>query len=283
MGDMRRPIWNVAALSACCVLASAVLPTGARANHLAPGVSVKLELVKKARECGRNTVGRRAPCGWRGAYDARLSWSASCGDPSASAELAVNANVVKRDGKLGRGYTSFNPDQLSGQETVRLTPGTRVRALAEVSCTLTATNGEVETAHAGRAGGSSGDVFIRPFLDGYEITRSTICGVRLPGRKLGTTLQARQYATVGWGLRYSAQSMLRPGSLSRQLKQVVLRASGAGARLRRSPARHLVREVGYAQFVRPRRRGRVSLWAVIGGVATNKVKVPVIRLPRGCA
>ena len=244
---------------------------------------MKLELVKKARECGLNAVERRARCGWRGAYDARLSWISACGDPSASAELAVNANVVRRDGKLGRDFTAFNPDQLSGQETVRLSPGTRFRALAEVTCVLTTTNGAVETTHTARAEGRSGDVFIRPFLDGYRITRSTICGVRLPGRKLDTTLQARQYATVGWGLRYSAASLLRPGSFSRQLKQVVLRASGAGARLRRSPARHLFREAGYAQFVRPRRRGRVSLWAVIGGVATNKVKVPVIRLPRGCA
>jgi hypothetical protein len=123
---------------------------------------------------------------------------------------------------------------------------------------------------------------VRPYLDGYDIPRNSICGVRVPRGKDSLWLQARQYATVGWGLRFSGQSLLRPGSFAAQLKQIVLRASGAGVRLRRSPARHVFKEAGYAQFIRPRRRGSVLLWATIGGVATNKVRVPVIALPRGC-
>ena len=245
-------------------------------------MSVKLELGKKVRECGRNTVGRRTRCGWRGAYSARLSWSGSCGpEPAASAELAVNLNVVKRNGKLGKGYTSFNPDQLSGEETVRIPPGYRVRGQADITCVATTTNGTVETYHEGRAAAASADIFTRPFLDGYDITRNTICGVGLRNRKLDTTFQARQFATVSWGLLFSGPSLLRPGSLKSELKQIVLRARGAGARLRRSPVRGLLREFGYSQYVRPRRRGRVTLWATIGGVATNKVKAPVIGR-RGC-
>ena len=123
-------------------------------------------------------------------------------------------------------------------------------------------------------------MFVRPFLDGYAATRGTICGVRVPSRKIGLIFQARQSATVTWGLRFSGASLLRPGSLAAQLRQISLRASGA-ARLRGSPVRHLLRENDYAQFVRPRRGGRVKLWAVIGGVATNTVTARA--LPRrGC-
>jgi len=160
-----------------------------------------------------------------------------------------------------------------------VSPGSRVRAQADITCTTTTSDGEAETFHSARAEATSSDVFVRPYLDGYDITRNTICGP-LPRGGIGTTLQARQFATVGWGLRFSGTSMLRPGSLSSQFKQIVLRASGAGARLRRSPARH-IREADFAQFVRPTRRGRVTLWATIGGVATNKIKVPVIGR-RGC-
>ena len=278
MGVLRR--FAVAAVIAA--LAAVVsLPAGAYANHLTPSIQVKLEIVRKARECGRNTVGQNAACGWRGGYVARLSWSASCGpEPGASAEIALNTSVVKRNGKLGIGYTTSNPDALSGEERVDIRPGLKLRPAADVTCVATTSDGNSETTHSARAQAVGADVFVRPFLDGYAIRRGTICGVRVPSRKIGTTFQARQSATVTWGLRFTGTSLLRPGNLGAQLRQISLRASGA-ARLRGSPVRHLLRENDYAQFVRPRRGGRVKLWAVIGGVATNTVTARA--LPRrGC-
>ena len=278
MGVLRR--FAVAAVTAA--LAGVLfLPAGAYANHLTPSIQVKLELVRKARECGRNALGQPAKCGWRGGYVARLSWRASCGpEPSASAEIAIDTSVVKRDGRRGRTYLTSNPDALSGEERVDIRPGLKLRPAADITCVATTSDGNTETSHTARAQAVGADVFVRPFLDGYVIRRSTICGVRVPSRKIGTTFQARQSATVTWGLRFTGDSLLRPGNLGAQLRQISLRASGA-ARVRGAPVRHLLREDDYAQFVRPRRSGRLKLWAVIGGVATNKVTARAIPR-RGC-
>ena len=122
-------------------------------------------------------------------------------------------NTVRPSGSLVRGYASFNPDEPSGEDTLYLSPGSRIRAKADITCTATTSDGSNETFHSANAAATSGDLSSRPFLDGYNIGRSSICGVRLPNRKLSTTLQARQGATVTWGLRFVGNALLRPGSL----------------------------------------------------------------------
>lgn len=61
----------------------------------------------------------------------------------------------------------------------------------------------------------------------------------------------------------------------------VLFARGAGVRLKRSPDRGMLRELGeVGTWLNPRRAGTLRVWATIGGHRTNTLRIRV--LPKRC-
>ena len=89
----------------------------------------------------------------------------------------------------------------------------------------------------------------------------------------------QQYAEPAYTLAYSGASLLRPGVP--ELRQIKLYARGDGYRLRSSPDRGMLRELGeIGRWVNPRRAGTLKVWATIAGHRTNTIEMRV--LPKRC-
>ena len=127
-----------------------------------------------------------------------------------------------------------------------------------------------EEEHAATAGsGPTQQFFLRPQLVRARTTRSGFCGVSVPRSKLDRWLQAKQYAELAYTLAYSG------------LRQIKLYARGDGYRLRSSPDRGMLRELGeIGRWVNPRRAGTLKVWATIAGHRTNTIEMRV--LPKRC-
>ncbi len=150
-----------------------------------------------------------------------------------------------------------------------------------MSCSATVVNaeGHEEEHRATASSGPTQQFYLRPQLVRARTTRSGFCGVRVPRSKLDKWLQAKQYAEIAYTLAYSGASLLRPGVP--ELRQIKLFARGDGYRLRSSPDRGMLRELGeIGRWVNPRRAGTMKLWATIAGHRTNTVEMRI--LPKRC-
>lgn len=274
---MRRslPLSLAVAAAACLTLAPA-----AHANHIAPSVTATLTLGDAARVCNTEGVcarGRRAT----------VSWNASCG-PAAPADALKEVDVgiygVRRNGSTfpydGEALEADDAT-LAGSMGMTAGPGLRFLAQVEVRCSATVVNAEgFEEEHtASASSGPTQQFYLRPQLVRARTTRAGFCGVRVPRSKIDRWLQVKQYAEIAYTLAYSGASLLRPGVP--ELRQIKLFARGDGYRLRSSPDRGMLRELGeIGRWVNPRRAGTMKLWATIAGLRTNTVEMRI--LPKRC-
>lgn len=266
-----------AALAACCLLAVAA-PT-AQADHIGPSVTATLELGKAVRDCNLSGLCARA-------RRATVSWNASCG-PAAPADALETIDVtiygVRPDGKRfpydGEVLDSVDAT-LSGSMGMTAGPGLRFLGEVVVTCRTSTTNAEGDLVeHSGKATATTAQFYLPPQVVDFRTTRAGFCGVNVPNSKVDKWLQAGQYAELAWYLRYSAGALLKPGVP--EMRQIKLFARGAGVRVKRSPDRGMLRELGeVGTWLTPRRGGTLRIWATIGGKKTNTLRVRV--LPKRC-
>jgi hypothetical protein len=264
---------------AAAVLCLAVSAPVARADHVAPTVTAALELGAKVRDCDSSQV-----CG--GSRRATLSWNASCGPgvPDQALEEVEVSILGLTPG--GRRFTydseTFDSVSVGLVDSVGMTAGPGLRFLGEVVVTcsvqMESADGELVD-HRGSARATTEEAYLPPRLGGFTIPRGTWCGVNLHGNQTSRLLQAGQYFDLTWFLRFSGESLIKrskPG-----LRQIKLFGHGAGLTFRRSPDRAMLRDgEGLGTFVRPRRAGKLRIWATVGGKKTNTMRVRV--LPKRC-
>jgi hypothetical protein len=250
----------------------------AQADHIAPSVTATLTLGKAVRDCNVDGVcarGRRAT----------LSWNASCGPaapPDALQEIYPSIYGARPDG------TRFPYDGEALEEpipvgSVGMTAGPGLRFFAEVAVTCSASvvdaEGHLVEHRASATSAPTEQFFLPPQLVSYKTTRSGFCGVRVPRGKLDKWFQAGQYAEVAYVLAYSGASLMKRGVAP--IRQLKLFARGDGYRLKSSPDRGMLRELGaIGRWVNPRRAGALRLWATIGGHRTNTIRARI--LPKRC-
>jgi hypothetical protein len=270
---VRRGVTVIAALAAFAAVAPA-----ARADHVAPSITATLALGKTVKDCSASGLCARA-------RRAVVSWNASCG-PAAPAdavrEIDVGIYGVRPNGTRFSydGQALEEEPPLTGSMTMTAGPGLRFFAEVTVICNAVVTDAEGnEVEHKGQATATTTQFFLPPQLMDYSSTRAGFCGVRVPNSKVDKWLQAGQYAEVAYYLRYSGKALLKPGVP--EMRQIKLFARGAGVRVKRSPDRGMLRELGeIGTWITPRRGGTMRIWATIGGKRTNTLRVKV--LPKRC-
>jgi hypothetical protein len=266
------------ALVAALLVAAAITPPSALADHIAPSVTATLELGKAVRDCSQSGLCARA-------RRATISWNASCG-PAAPADALESVDVgiygVRPDGKRfpydGEALEDAPP--LSGSMGLTAGPGLRFFGEVTVTCRTSTVNAEGDPVeHSGKATSTTSQFYLPPQLIDFSTTRAGFCGVKVPNSKINRWLQAGQYAEMAYYLRYSAAALVKRGIP--ELRQVKLFARGAGIRVKRSPDRGMLRELGeIGTWFTPRRGGTLRIWATIGGHRTNTLRVRV--LPKRC-
>ena len=267
----------VTAIAALAALAAAA--PAAHADHVAPSVSATLELGKAVKDCSASGLCARA-------RRAVVSWNASCG-PAAPADalrevdvgiygLRPNGTRFPYDGEPLEGEDAT----LTGSMSMTAGPGLRFFAEVVVTCSTTVVDAEGnEVEHRGQSTATTTQFYLPPQLMDFRTTRAGFCGVRVPNSKIDKWLQAGQYAELAYYLRYSGAALLKPGVP--EMRQIKLFARGAGVRVKRSPDRGMLRELGeIGTWMTPRRGGTLRIWATIGGKRTNTLRVRV--LPRRC-
>jgi hypothetical protein len=276
---MRRVCVAFAALALLAVAAPA-----AQADHLAPTVTATLELGGRATDdCDQVSGFPRPLCG--GARRARISWNASCGPsapPDALQEIEVGILGVAPNGRRF-GYDGEVLDYqapLVGSLAMTAGPGLRFLGRVVVKCSVETTDAEGNLVeHRGEATADTTQLYLPPYLAAFRNTRASFCGVNLRGNRSSFLLQADQYAEMSWYPRYSAASLIRRGTP--EIRQIKLFARGAGIRVKASPDRGILNEFGdLGTSLRPRRAGKLRIWATIGGKRTNALRVTV--LPKRC-
>jgi hypothetical protein len=262
----------------CALLVFAAAAPAARADHVAPSVSATIELGKTVKECtlsGLCSHPRRAT----------VSWNASCG-PAAPADALREVDVgiygVRPDGtRFAYDGEAIEEDPpLSGSMGLTAGPGLRFFGEVSVTCSSVVTDAEGnEVDHRAKATATTAQFYRPPELMAARTTRAGFCGVKVPNSKVDKWLQAGQYAELAYYLRYSGAALMKRGVPA--LRQVKLFARGAGIRLRRSPDRGMLRELGeVGTWLTPRRAGTLRIWAIINGHKTNTLRVRV--LPKRC-
>jgi hypothetical protein len=271
---MRRTV-----VALCALLAVAAAAPAAQADHIAPSVTATLELGKTVRDCSQSGLCARA-------RRATISWNASCGAAApADALESVDVGIygVRPDGKRfpydGEALESEDAT-LNGSMGMTAGPGLRFFGEVTVTCRTSTVNAEGDPVeHAGKATATTGQFYLPPQLIDFSTTRAGFCGVNVPNSKVDKWLQAGQYAEMAYYLRYSAAALVKRGVP--ELRQVKLFARGAGIRVKRSPDRGMLRELGeVGTWFTPRRGGTLRIWATIGGHRTNTLRVRV--LPKRC-
>jgi hypothetical protein len=270
---MRRMVTGLAAL-----LALAAGAPAAQADHVAPSVTATLTLGKAVKDCSAAGLCARA-------RRAVVSWNASCGPsapPGAAQEIDVGIYGVRPNGTrfaYDGEALDFEPP-LNGSLTMTAGPGLRFFAEVTVVCNAVVTDAEGnQVEHKGEATATTSRFYLPPQLMDFRTTRAGFCGVNVPNSKIDKWLQAGQYADLAYYLRYSGKALLKPGVP--EMRQIKLSARGAGVRVKRSPDRTMLNQLGeIGTWVKPRRGGTLRIWATIGGRRTNTLRVRV--LPKRC-
>jgi hypothetical protein len=266
----------LAALAA--VTATLAAAPAAGANHVAPSVSATLTLGKTVRSCNLQGVCSRS-------RRATVSWNASCG-PAAPGDSLETVDVGIFGVRPNGTRFGYDGEALEGSPpangSMGMTAGPGLRFFGEVTVTCSApvvnSEGDLEE-HRASATSATGELYLPPQLVSARTTRSGFCGVRVPKSKLDKWLQAGQYAELAYTLAFSGASLMKPGIPP--MRQVKLFARGAGVRLKRSPDRGMLRELGeIGTWLTPRRGGTLRIWARIAGKKTNTLRVKV--LPKRC-
>jgi hypothetical protein len=273
---MRRAVTVLAALMALAALAGA---PAAQADHVAPSVTATLTLGKAVKDCSLSGLCARA-------RRATVTWNASCGPsapPDALQAVDVGIYGVRPNGaRFGYDGEALEGEDatLSGSMDMTAGPGLRFFGEVVVTCSSTVTDAEGnEVEHKGQATATTTRFYLPPQLMDFSSTRASFCGVRVPNSKIDKWLQAGQYAELAYYLRYSGRALLKPGVP--EMRQIKLFARGAGVRVKRSPDRGMLGELGeIGTWVTPRRGGTLRIWATIGGKRTNTLRVRV--LPKRC-
>lgn len=276
----RRPL--VRLLLPAAVVAVLVVPGSAAAvEDIQPTASVSITLGGKAKEC---VEGR---CKYRGGRKATVTWTSSCNvpgqDAGPSTEISLMARV-KRPGARPVGYETVNVDEsgegASGGANVVIPAGVRLFAQIDVSCSYTTYDADANRVeHTGKTSATSADVFLNPALVSHEFPQNTHCGyARSNPFKVA---QVGQFAKLDYELRFSALSLLPSTGLAAELSGIRLHGRGGGLNFKRKPDRNALRKQGvYQVWFRPRRGGTLKIWATIGGVKTNTLRIKV--LPKRC-
>lgn len=266
----------LAALAAGAALAA--LAPAAQANHVTPTVSATLTLGKAVRSCNLEGVCSRS-------RRATVSWNASCG-PAAPADALESVDVgilgVRPNGRRFGYDGEVLEDSPPANGSMGMTAGPGLRFLGEVTvtCTASVVNSEgYPDEHRASATSTTTQIYLPPQLVSARTTRAGFCGVRVPNSKVDKWLQAGQYAELAYTLAFSGASLMKPGVAP--MRQVKLFARGAGVRLKRSPDRGMLRELGdIGTWLTPRRGGTLRVWARIAGKKTNTLRIRV--LPKRC-
>lgn len=240
-------------------------PGVARADHVTAAVSVEL------RDDGPGRDGTRK---------ATLSWSITC---SPGAEAAGDARIMIRPKNPGLAprvgdELEIDPAQPSSSAAVTLDPGRTVHGAVTATCTqfIEDADGEAHEHRATASADSAQTIFVPPRLGKPTVGYGSWCDAERARRR--GHLQALQSYRLGLPLRFNSFSLLR-GRGRASYREIVVRASGAGLRLRE---RVLVNRNGFGVNVRPRRAGRLRIWVELGGVTTNRQTITVAAIRGGC-
>jgi len=148
-------------------------------------------------------------------------------------------------------------------------PGLRFFGEVVVKCAVRGPDVDEDGApieHSGQATGRTDQLYLPPRLAAFRTTFGSFCGVNVPAKRTAFLLQAGEYAELEWLLRYSVPSLIR---------------RGAGIRVEASPDRGMLSEFGaIGTGLKPRRAGKLRIWATVGGKKTNTRRVTV--LPKRC-
>jgi hypothetical protein len=264
----------VAALAAASLAAA----PAAEAHHVTASVTATLTLGKSVKSCGPSGLCSRP-------RRATIAWNASCGPaapPDALKSVDVTIYGIAPSGKrFGYdGETLEEEPPLNGSMTMTAGPGVRFTGEVVVTCSAEVVNsdGHLED-HEARATAGTGQFYVPPQLVGFRTTRAGFCGVNVPRSKVDKWLQAGQYAQIEYFAHYSVSSLIRRGIP--EMRQIKLFARGAGVRVKRSPDRGMLNQLGaVGTWLTPRRGGTLKIWATIGGNKTNTLRVRV--LPKRC-
>jgi hypothetical protein len=223
-----------------------------------------------------------------GTHDVRVDWQGTCGPNAPSATVAEGAKyeVVIRPARAGRRPVVAKSNAIeatSGSETIELDPGRRIFARITLACEDSVpgpTPDDDPTIESASAKAESPEtIYAPPRLLGYHDSRASYCG-NVTARQRATGIGAADFETIEWQLSFGATSMLQHPSVTGILKEVRLRASGKGMRVRIGPASGPLRKYqSFQATIFSPRSGRVKIWAEIGGVKTNSLTIPIYGKP----
>lgn len=211
-----------------------------------------------------------------GSHRVRIDWTGSCG-PEAPADalhassFAGLVHVPRRAGARPFRGDGGPPSSLSGSSEERVLPGRRVFARLALVCD----DGEsVARAEAD----SAQQLFVPPRLAGWSVDRGSYCNATRAEQRRG--VGASDFQTLDWKLVFGRDSMLLSPSVKGMLDEVRLRASGKGLRFRDRPSSGALRKGNdFRATIFTPRSGRLTLWAEVGGVSTNKITIPIVGSP----
>jgi hypothetical protein len=237
-----------------------LLPGSALASHMQPAASVHLTDLGVQKD---------------GSHRVKLDWQVGCGANAPDATLDESfygVLVPRRAGGKPAIAVQEEFTEPSGSAIVIVQPGRRVFGRVLLECRDA---GELATVTVE----SPEQIYVPPRLAGFSVPHGTWCG-RLTDRQRDTGIGASDFQTVNWRLQFGRTTMLKSPSTAGLLKEVRLRASGRGMRLRVGPDSGALRKNGVFQAtIFTPRSGKLKLWAEVGGVKTNVVTVPIVGDP----
>lgn len=284
-------IRRAGSLTAALGVISAVLvpATPAAAKHMTPQASVALTDLGVARACGPK---RREGCATvAGSHLVKVEWTASCGagasptsppTPEISYQLWVKPKSATR--RVRAADDEIEVDTPSGSDTVVALPGRRLFARLFLTCAdeIPAADeaGEPTLETQSIRVDSPQTVYVPPRLTGWKVIEGQFCA-EVPRRDLlRGAVGAGAWQELSWNLAFGAESMLDHPSTRGVLREVRLRASGRGIKMRAAPRSGAFRRYGeFRASVYTPRSGDLKIWAEIGGVRTNALRIPVVGDP----
>lgn len=203
----------------------------------------------------------------------RVDWTSSC-PPGSTTDTTSYFRYVQHSPKgkrtLGPKEQAF---ETAGSQVDEILAGRRVSLLMYLSC---GPDDESVPTQSGFA--ESNTIYIPPRITGWSVERGSYCNTSQRQQRKG--VGAADFQTLNWKLVFGGASFLESVSMTTILEGVRLRASGKGLRFRYGPRSGPARKYGvYQGTIFTPRSGSVKLWAEIGGVATNKITVPVVGKP----
>ena len=299
-------------LSAPAAVAFLALVPAAHGQGLSPQAAVTLTRGSEVREC-QSLLPRVRPCGLLGSREATVSWATSCAPqlPEESRETKVTI-LARPPSPTEWEYGSVAveddlgslPLAASGTASFTLLPGWRLYAAASVGCTDFTSGGAPPVPSDDPLGGNGGPepeprseqataesatISAPPRLVAAVRTGGTYC-IRPPQtpQSLEGKLQAGQASGLELFIRFATlqQHPLvgNPGraeASTADYARLRLYASGAGIKVSTRPNRRALRDPSRAveMKVKPKRAGKLRLWATADGLRTN---AKTIRVVRGC-